>query len=169
MDFLSDNLNKFIGNLIIAGDFNIHVNDLFSDDTQQLLSAVETLGFDQLVDFCTYKSGNILDLLFTCIGNKIKCINIRSDGFISDHCLIQAQLTLAQNPCSMAQKSLRNFNKMDFGKFWFDAILGELSKPLEDCENTNLEEFMITCNESITHSLDKHAPIKISNRKLRPR
>ena len=50
----------------------------------------ETLGFDQLVDFCTHKSGNILDLIFTCIGNKIKCVNIKSDGFISDHCLIQS-------------------------------------------------------------------------------
>ena len=76
VDFLADNLNTFIGDLIIAG--NIHVNDLFNDDTQQLLSEMEALGFDQLVDICTHKSGNILDLLFTCIGNKIKCINIKS-------------------------------------------------------------------------------------------
>ena len=145
------------------------MNDLFNDDNQQLLSAMEALWFDELVDFCTHKSGNILGLLFTCIGNKIKCININSGGFISDHCLIQAQLTLAQNPCSMTQKLSRNFNKMDFEKFWFDANLEDLLKPLEDCENTNLEEFLITCNESITCSLDKHTPIKISNRKLRPR
>ena len=49
---------------------------------------MEALGFDQLVDFCTHKSGNTFNLMFTCIGNKIKCINIKSDGFISDHCLI---------------------------------------------------------------------------------
>ena len=30
---------------------------------------------------------------------------------------------------------------MDFVKFWSDANLEELSKPLEDYENTNLEEF----------------------------
>ena len=58
---------------------------------------------------------------------------------------------------------------MDFGKFCSDANLEELSKPLEDCENTNIEEFLITCNESITHSLAKHAPIRMFNRKLRPR
>ena len=154
VDFLADNLNKFTGDMISAGNFNIDVNDLFDDDTQQLLSAMEALGFDQLVDFCTHKSGNILDLLFTYIDNKIKCINIKSDGFISDHCLIQAQLTLAQNLCSMTQKSFRNLNKIDFGKFWFDANLEELAKPLEDCQNTNLEECLITCNESITHSSD---------------
>ena len=90
--------------MIIAGDFKIHVNDTFNENAQQLLSVMEALGFDQLVDFCNHKSGNILDLLFTCIGNKIKCVNIKSDGLISDHCLIQAQLTLAQNPHSMTQK-----------------------------------------------------------------
>ena len=104
------------------------------------------------MDFCTHKSGNILDLLFTCIGNKIKCIDIKSDGFILDHCLIQSQLTLGHNSCNMILKASRNFNNMDFGKFWCDVYVEELSKPLEDCENTNVEEFLITCNESITHS-----------------
>ena len=51
VDFLADMLVKFTGDLINAGDFNIHVNDLFNDDTQQLLSAMEASGFDQLVDF----------------------------------------------------------------------------------------------------------------------
>ena len=91
VDFLADKLNNHTGDLIIASDFNIHVNDLLADDAQQLLSEMEALGCDRLVDFCTHKSGNILDLLFTCIGNQIKCINIKSDGFISDHCFIQAQ------------------------------------------------------------------------------
>ena len=108
---MADNLNKFTGDLIIAGDFNIHVNDLFNEDTQQVLSAMEALGFNQLVDFCTHESGNILDLLFICIGNKIKCINIKSDVFISDHCLIQAQLTLTQNPHSMTKNHQETITK----------------------------------------------------------
>ena len=55
VDFLADKLNKYTGNLITEGDFNIHMNDLFNDDVQQLLSVMEALGFDQLVDFCTHK------------------------------------------------------------------------------------------------------------------
>ena len=47
VDFLADKLNKYTGDLIIACDFNIHVND----DAQQLRSAMEALGFYQLVDF----------------------------------------------------------------------------------------------------------------------
>ena len=52
----------------------------------------------------------------------------------------------------MTQKSSRNFNKMDFGKFWFDANLEELSEPLKDYENANLEEFLTVGNERITSS-----------------
>ena len=169
VDFLADTLVNFKGDLIIAGDFSIHVNEVVNEDAQQLFGAMEALAFDQLVDFCTHKGGNILDLMFTCIGNKIECVNIKSDGFILDHCLIQSQLTLIQNSCSTIQKTSRNFKDLDFEKFWNDANLDELSKPLEDCENTNVEEFLITCNDSITHSLDKHALFRMFKRKIRPR
>ena len=86
-----------------------------------------------------------------------------------DHCLIQSQLTLVQNSRSTGQKESRNFKDLDFEQFWNDANLDELSKPVEDCEKANIEEFLITCNDSITHSLDKHAPIRRSKRKVRPR
>ena len=78
---------------------------------------MEALGFDQLLDFCSHKSGNILDLMFTCIGNKIKCVNIKSYDFISDHCLIQSQLTMVQNSHSTIQKVSRNFKDLEFEKF----------------------------------------------------
>ena len=105
--------------------------------------------------------------MFTCIGNKIKCGNIKSDGFISDHCLIQSQLSLAQN--SLVYKASRNFRDVDFENFWNDANLDEWSKPVEDCENANLEEFLNTCNERITQSLDKHALLRKFKKKVRPR
>ena len=169
VNFLADKLVNFMEDLIIAGDFNIHVNDVDSVDARQFLGAMEALGFDQLVDFCTHKSGNILDLMFTCIGNKIKCGNIKSDGFISDHCLIQSQLNLVQNSCSLVHKESRNFKDVDFESLWNDANLDELSKPVEDCENANIEEFLNTCNDMITHALDKHAPLRMLKRKVRPR
>ena len=58
---------------------------------------------------------------------------------------------------------------MGFGKFWSDANLEELSKPLEDYENANVQEFLTACNKSIIHCFNKHAPLNIPNRKLRPR
>ena len=44
-----------------------------------------------------------------------------------------------------------------------------MSKPVEDGVNANLEEFLNTCNEKITQSLDKHAPFRKCKKKVRPR
>ena len=170
VNFLVDKLSNFMGDLIIAGDFNVHVNDVENADARQFLDTMEALGFDQLVDFHTHKSGNILDLMFTCIGNKIKCRNIKSDGFISDHCLIQSQLDLAQNSCRLVHQSTRNFQDVEFESFWNDAGLEDMSKPVcVNCVNANLEEFLNTCNVKITQSLDKHAPFRKFKKKVRPR
>ena len=169
VNFLVDKLSNFIGDLIIAGNFNIHMNEVENVDARQFLDAMEALGFDQLVDFCTHKSGNILDLMFTCIRNKIKCRSIKSDGFISVHCLIQSQLDLAQNSRRLVHKSTRNFRDVEFESFWNDAGLEAMSKPVEDGVNANLEEFLNTCNEKITQSLDKHAPFRKCKKNVRPR
>ena len=67
---------------------------------------------------------------------------------------------MAQNSHSLVHNASRNFRDVDFESFWNDPNLDELSKPVEDCENANLEEFLNTCNEMITHSLDKHAPLR---------
>ena len=40
-----------------------------------------------------------------------------------------------------------------------------MSKPVEDGVNANLEEFLNTCNEKITPSLDKHAPFRKCKKK----
>ena len=45
VNFLADKLVNFMGDLIIAGDFNIHVNDVDSVDVRQFLGALEALGF----------------------------------------------------------------------------------------------------------------------------
>ena len=42
-------------------------------------------------------------------------------------------------------------------------------KPVDDCVNANLEEFLNTCNVKITQSLDKHAPFRKFKKKVRPR
>ena len=45
VNFLADKLVNFMGDLIIAGDFNIHMNDVNSSDARQFLDAMEALGF----------------------------------------------------------------------------------------------------------------------------
>ena len=49
-------------NVIIAGDFNLHVNDNSDPDAAEFLDILDTLGFTNDVQFPTHKNGNTLDL-----------------------------------------------------------------------------------------------------------
>ncbi|XP_068757976.1 uncharacterized protein [Montipora capricornis] len=51
--------------LIMAGDFNIHVNVPSDNDAVRFLDLLSSMGLQQHIDFPTHVSGNILDLLIT--------------------------------------------------------------------------------------------------------
>ena len=69
-EFLDDFLN-FVGNLrlkyrnlVTLGDFNIHINNMDSEDAHQFLQTMEAMGLKQKVEYPTHIKGNILNLVF---------------------------------------------------------------------------------------------------------
>ena len=52
-------------NLIILGDFNLHVNQVFNSEVIRFNSILSSFGLSQLVDRPTHVAGNTLDLLIT--------------------------------------------------------------------------------------------------------
>ena len=53
-------------NVVLAGDFNIHMNKLdLDDDVCVFIDTLEALGFTFYQSDSTHKSGNILDLILT--------------------------------------------------------------------------------------------------------
>ena len=79
-------------NLIITGDFNLHVNDLNDADATIFIDAMTALGFTQLVKSVTHVKGNTLDLVFTENNEKLKVIQCHPVDFVSDHRLVICQL-----------------------------------------------------------------------------
>ena len=57
-------------NLVICGDYNMHVNNL-NEDAASFLETNEAFGLKQHVTFATHTSGNTLDLIFTEINGGI--------------------------------------------------------------------------------------------------
>ena len=66
-DFLNfvGNLRLKYRNLVILGDFNIHINNMDSEDIHQFLQTIEAMGLKQKVEYPTHIEGNILDPVFT--------------------------------------------------------------------------------------------------------
>ena len=63
-DFLAIFLVKH-NNIIITGDFNIHVHNTNDPEAQIFLDTKEALGLDNHVNFATHNRGNTLDLVLT--------------------------------------------------------------------------------------------------------
>ena len=75
-------------NIIMTGDFNMHVNDMNDPEAVLFTESMEALGITQHVHFPTHRLGNSLDLVFTKSTNIINVSNIAPGQFISDHCLV---------------------------------------------------------------------------------
>ena len=64
-------------NLVITGDFNLHVNDPEDHDGEVFIDTMLALGLDQHVTLLTHGSNNTLDLVFSeCLStHRILTVN----------------------------------------------------------------------------------------------
>ena len=69
--WLASILSSF-SNMIVLGDFNIHINDDNDNEDGTFVDNMIALGFNQHVSFPTHRAGNILDLVFTETCNSIE-------------------------------------------------------------------------------------------------
>ena len=68
MDDITDDLISLLPtatNNIILGDFNMHINDINSNDACIFKDTLTALGLTQHVTTSTNVKGNMLDLIFT--------------------------------------------------------------------------------------------------------
>ena len=71
---LTDHLIRFMSsfkNILIRGNFNIHIDYAEDPDAQTFNDTMEALGLQQHVTFPTHQAGNTLDLIFTETISKI--------------------------------------------------------------------------------------------------
>ena len=59
------NILGSISNMIVLGDFNVHINDENDNEAGIFEDTITALGFNQHVTFPTHQKGNLLDLVFT--------------------------------------------------------------------------------------------------------
>ena len=103
-------------NLIISGDFNIHVNDISNDDAIFFTEAMSLLGFKQHVQAATHQKGNTLDLVFTNPEylSLSKCV---AADFISDHRIVISQTTLLNPKPNQKSVDIRKYNSSNIQLF----------------------------------------------------
>ena len=81
-------------NIIIARDFNLHVNDESDTDASIFIDTMEAMGLQQHVTYPTHKSDNILDLVFTELITQIHIKDLSCGSFLLDHCTVDFTTTI---------------------------------------------------------------------------
>ena len=160
-DYL-DYLTHLPGKLIIAGDFNIHVEDNNCPEAQKFLTFISNYGLVQHISEPTHNLGGTLDLVLTR-SNSIDAINVSdikvtkttttSDHFlVSFSCLFQSTKNSAR-----IIKEGRQIKNIDVNLFKMDILESCVSDP---SQFINCDQAAQMYNEELSKILDKHAPLK---------
>ena len=141
-------------NLVLPGDFNVHINKLDNQDTQSDLDTMEALGLVQHIDQQTHRLGNTLDLVYTESLEPIRIYHTFTSSYTSDHHLIGIELQMKKQLVSIESsktRSYKDFNSSDFNtSFNNDNML----------EQDNFEQAVVELEKELTRTLDKLAPLK---------
>ena len=150
--------------LVLAGDFNIHVNIMTDNDAAQFLDLLSSIGLHQHIDFPTHTSGNTLGLLISRTLNSNLIQDVRPGTYFSDHCLALFTINISVPQLSRKKVSFRKTKAIDITAFMEDLSASRLcqdppSEPVKlvDCYNTTLAGL-----------LDRHAPLKTKTVTVRP-
>ena len=143
--------------VIITGDFNIHVNKPNNPDTSKFLNILDTFNLVQHIQEPTHEHGNTLDLLITRRETKMSNFTISSQ-LSSDHNNIL--FTLDVNKPSPLKKTITNRKIRGINKESFINDIGQAlifsSAPEASLEYLN--DLVVQYNTT-SDILDSHAPL----------
>lgn len=152
--YLNDNLLNQ-NNILITGDFNIHVNKPELADTVHFQSILDRYALKQSVTCPTHIGGNTLDLIITH-DNEFLVTTVPSDElYISDHSFVVCDINVPKPIVVKKKVTFRNLRRIN---------ISELQQKLYDMNSTgmccnNLDECVSHYNDALTCMLNKLAPV----------
>ena len=103
-------------NLLILGDFNLHINDLDNPNTDIFFDTVTAIGLNQHVNFTIHQLGNILDLVMSEELSQFQILSCKPGVYLSDHCTIEVDISLPRDDLVRKPITYRNIEGMDSEK-----------------------------------------------------
>ena len=142
-------------NLLILGDFNLHINDLDNPNTGIFLDTVTAMGLNQHVNFATHQLGNILDLVLLEELSQFQILSCKPGVYLLDHCMVEVDISLPRDDLVRKPITYRNIKGMHSEKFIQNAKFDDLLQ-LE-----NLDELIMAFENNVNEAIDQHAPEKM--------
>ena len=144
-------------NVILMGDFNLHINDPNDDDACNFIETTQALGFHQNISFPIHVSSNTLDLIFSEVSNKVKVGGCYQGDYISDHFLITCSLRIDKPTTTRKGIKYNNIKPVNVPNMASDII-----KHFTDSSttSTSLENKVRHLDSILKSSLDDHATVQ---------
>ena len=137
-------------NILIGGDFNLHIGDKHDLDAEVFSESMESLGFIQHVKFETHNKGNVLDLIMTEEHSSVKIKECNPGPFLSDHCCIEVDCGTKKGNVTSEMITCRRLKNLDINEF--------CSQLQDFSQIVDLEELVSRFSENLKEALDTLAP-----------
>lgn len=158
-DFLNEvsalltHLSTLSPNVILLGDFNIHMDNTALPLTIDFSSLLDSFGFHQFSDFPTHIKGHTLDLI-CCSG--LSPSNCTADELhITDHSLLSFSVTLQLSTF----KPPRNISFRNIKDIQMDSLSSCIATLTPDSSSTP-DDLVTLYNNGLTNILNSLAPVK---------
>ena len=155
LEYMERNINS-TGKLLLTGDFNIHINDPESPDTNTFLDVLDSFGLRNHTSFPTHHFNNTLDIVITPC-NETFIENSTPGRLFSDHNIVYFNIITFKQPNTIKDitfRKLKNINMTNFNK---DV---ELHLSIRYSDKLSLTEKIQLYRNTLRVALDKHAPLK---------
>ncbi|XP_028399338.1 uncharacterized protein LOC114522790 [Dendronephthya gigantea] len=151
--------------LLITGDFNIHVDVTDDADAVKLQELLESTGLQQHVNVPTHIHGHTLDLIITRLSENIIASPPRNDHLFSDHMPVHCNLLVNKPDLKRINISYRKIKSINVDAFRNDLSNSDLCKNMLSME---LNDLVDSYNDTLSSTLDRHAPVKCKTVIKRP-
>lgn len=152
---LLENVSLIASNLLVLGDFNIHMNKKDCQQTKSFSQLIDSFGLTQHVNQATHRSGNMLDLVISRAHQSLGNLNV-IDTLLSDHFNITFNIPVAKPPLPKKEINYRNLKSIDIECFSKDIQ----NSIMMNLETDDVDELANAYNSVLSDLINKHAPLK---------
>ena len=149
-------------NLIILGDFNLHVNDTHNQSILQFNDTLSTFGLSQLVESPTHTLGNTLDLVVVNTTEvKIKDLTIDFNNK-SDHAYVFFNISSMFSTTTTKSITVNNYKNVDLQRFKSD-LSSKVDNYVSNVDTTIFADALNEFNNLCETCVNDHVESKIVN------
>lgn len=150
--------------LLIAGDFNFHMDNLLDRDAAKFSDFIDSSGLFQHVCGPTHVKGHTLDLILTRFTESF-VTNVSSTFYLpSDHAAITCTLHIARPEPVKMKITFRKLHDIDLNSFRSDI----LNSTLHTSSINDIDSLVDSYNNVLNDLKEKHAPLITRTVRCRP-